>query len=59
MFLTAFNTYDSLGEAYLTAGNDKPAFTIWIDEACWWFMGDDIVSNADLHGVLLSNGKCE
>ena len=40
------------------ADSDKAAFTIWIDNACYWFMGEggEIVSMADLHGVLLSNG---
>jgi len=44
--------------ASVFAGSDKAAFTIWIDDACFWFMGDDgeIVSMADLHLVMVNHG---
>ena len=40
------------------ADSDKAAFTIWIDDACWWFMGEsgEIVSMADLHFVMVNHG---
>jgi hypothetical protein len=44
--------------ATAVADSDKAAFTIWIDNACYWFMGEEgeIVSMADLHAILLNNG---
>ena len=40
------------------AKSDKAAFTIWVDDACYWFSGEtgEIVSMADLHAVMTNNG---
>jgi len=40
------------------ADSDNAAFVIWVEDACVWYMGDEgeIVSVADLHGVLVNHG---
>ena len=44
--------------ASVVADSDKAAFTIWIEDACYWFMGEEgeIVSMADLHFVMVNHG---
>ena len=41
---------------FVVAKSDKAAFNVWVEDSCFWFMGDDIVANADLHFVMVNHG---